>query len=282
MPAWCLERRGERSAALLAGIAGSRPARPGAARLERWPCRRCATPATVDVRAHRGGAAHPTAGHRASPRRARRQGGDRGGRPGLRDGRHRRGAAGHRVHVGHRRAGDLSRAVRDTGHRRATGVADPLHELGAQRRRRLLAHRGALDAPVDQPGRLRRQRCRRRCWRPSRSASPRARRCCWWPATCRTPSRCTRCGPCPMCSRSRCCCCPRRSRRRGGLRLTTDARRCRDTRCRTPALDALRAAIPAARALPLLEAMARGEPGGAWSLDAEHGFALSLALERGA
>ncbi len=54
-----------------------------------------------------------------------------------------------------------------------------------------------------------------------------------------------------------------------------------DTHCRTPALDALRAAIPAARALPLLEAMARESPA-AVVLDAEHGFALSLELERSA
>ncbi len=64
------------------------------------------------------------------------------------------------------------------------------------------------------------------------------------------------------------------------LRLTTthDAAA---TRCRTPELDTLRRSIPAARALPLLEALARGEPATV-TLEAEHGFALALELEAGA
>ena len=71
------------------------------------------------------------------------------------------GARGHGVHLGQRRPGDLPRDVRGAGQARAPAVADALHELGAQRAGRLLAHRGAVALRIDQPGRLRRQRQRR-------------------------------------------------------------------------------------------------------------------------
>jgi hypothetical protein len=50
------------------------------------------------------------------------------------------------------------------------------------------------------------------------------------------------------------------------------------TRCRDAAMEALRQSIPAARALPLLQAMARGEAARI-VLDAEHGFGLAVQVE---
>ena len=46
------------------------------------------------------------------------------------------------VHVVGRRRHQLPRAVRDAGRRRPAALADALHQLGPQRGRRLLAHRG--------------------------------------------------------------------------------------------------------------------------------------------
>ena len=84
-------------------------------------------------------------------------------------------------------------------------------------------------------------------------------RCCWWPATCRTRSRCTRL---------------RRLPDAFGVALVlaapTGARRWRGSRCAsrrqsrrqlaaTPVWSAC-AGVPAARALPLLQALARDQP----------------------
>ena len=143
---------------------------------------------------------------------------------------------------------------------RARGVADALHELGAQRRRRLLEHRDALARAFDEPLLLRRELCRRGC----SSARPRSP----WTAghgahrLRRALSR----------AAARHAADPRRVRRRARARAAADAgkafsmlevdrsavvpkagwtpltRRSRRERLRNPA----------ARSLPLLAALARG------------------------
>jgi hypothetical protein len=96
-----------------------------------------------------------------------------------------------------------------------------------------------------------------------RSASLRKRRCCWSPATFRIPSRCTRCGRFRTCQPAR-------------WRLTlAPAAAGGATRCDFAALDALRAAIPAARVLPLLQALAH-DAEATIQLEGEYGFALTL------
>ena len=123
-----------------------------------------------------------------------------------------------------RRRQQLPCAVRGACRRRPAGLADPLHQFGPQRRRRLLAHRDRIAGAVDQPVRVRRELRRR----PARSGGAMRRRsagrCCWSPPMSPIPSRCTACGRSPTPSAWRCC-----SRRSSGAaghrRARTAARR---------------------------------------------------------
>ncbi len=205
-------------------------------------------------------AAGPPAAGRAPARRPVDPARDGGRRRGRRAGRRRSAAARHRVRVVRRRRQQLPRAVRNAGRRRPPALADPLHELGPQRAGRLLAHRGRQPLGVDQPERVRRQLR----GRPARGRDPgrreRRRRSCWSRSTCPTPSRCTGCGRCPARPASRWCWRrPTRPARSRGSRSSSSMRHepGRSAACADAGLDALRSAIPAAAALPLLEAIAR-------------------------
>ena len=124
----------------------------------------------------------------AAARRRRDQACDGGRRRGGGTCRDRSACIGHRVHLIERRRAELPSVVRGARRCRPSDLADALHELGAQRRRGLLAHRGGEPRAVDQLVRLRRELCCRAASKRPLRCEPRTRRCCWLRATRRTRS----------------------------------------------------------------------------------------------
>ena len=213
---------------------------------------------------------------RAPPRRHGGQGVDRGRRRSRRRGRARRRAARHRLHLEHRRPRQLPPAVRGAGRaasawcrRRASPIrcTTPPPATGTSPRARASPPPAwPPSMPASPPG----------CWKPRCSAWPRGRRCCWWPATCPTPSRCTRCGRWPTSSRVALVLAPPRRRGSRACARAAAARR-RPRRAPMPGSRTVRRSIPAARALPLLQALARAGAGRV-VLEGLPGLALRLQV----
>jgi hypothetical protein len=215
------------------------------------PAAAAARPVGLAARAHGGAGAGPLAGHRTPPRRAGGQGLGGGGRPGLRGRGPGPGRPGHGLHLVDRRPANCHAMCEALAGARPPGVADTLHQFGPQRGRRLLAHRharrctastslGAFDASFA-AGLLEAARTVRA--RPGPGAAGGLRRA--------LPRAAARCAAGGRHVAWRWCWC--RGAAGGCVWLAGDAA---ITPCADAALEALRGQIPAARALPLLQALA--------------------------